>query len=176
MTENAIAIHEVSAGEYPAMIADLGAILHESVLAGASVGFVLPFAIEEAESFFRSLEPALASGSRRLLVARREGHIVGTIQLVFTAMPNGSHRAEVAKLLVAPGARRQGIGQALMAAVEALARAKGLTLLHLDTRSEDDGERLYRRLGYEVSGRIPTYCRSIDGVLEATTIMYKILD
>ena len=176
MTDRAIMIEEVSASDYPALIADLGMILHDSVLQGASVGFVLPFSQAEAEAFFRSLEPALASGSRRLLVARSEGWIVGTIQLVFTAMPNGSHRAEVAKLLVAPSARRQGIGRALMEAVEAMARAKGLTLLHLDTRSEDDGERLYRRLGYQTSGQIPTYCRSIDGVLEATTIMYKILD
>ena len=63
----------------------------------------------------------------------------------------------MAKLLVHPGQRRQGIARALMQAVEAAARAHGRELLTLDTRSDDHAEPLYLSLGYQVAGRIPGY-------------------
>jgi GNAT superfamily N-acetyltransferase len=49
-------------------------------------------------------------------------------------MPNASHRAEVQKLLVLRSWRRQGIGLALMTAIEQAARQTGRSLLVLDTR------------------------------------------
>jgi glycosyltransferase involved in cell wall biosynthesis len=86
------------------------------------VGFVIPFSTVDATAWWRSLLPDVAAGRVLLLGAWAEGALVGTVQLHPSVMPNGRFRAEVAKLLVHRSARRQGIGRALMDAVEALAR------------------------------------------------------
>lgn len=156
----------------------LARVLHACVHAGASVGFVLPFAMEDALAFWReAVIPAVAAGRRRLFVARLDGRLVGTAQLDPAAMPNQRHRGEVCKLLVHPDARRRGIARALMSAVEAQARAQDLTLLTLDTRSGDAAEPLYLSLGFQLAGRIPAYARAPAGEeLQATSVMFKRLD
>ena len=114
------------------------------------------------------------AGTRRVLVARQGERIVGTVQINLAVPPNQQHRADVAKLLVHPDARRQGIARSLMLAVEPIARAEGRTLLTLDTVSRSNAETLYCSLGYVVAGIIPRYARgSLTPDLEDTTIMYK---
>ena len=108
-----------------------------------------------------------------LLVAERDGHIVGTVQLQPAESENGAHRGEVAKLLVHPDSRRQGIARALMLALEDEARAAGKTLLVLDTREGDPSNDLYRALGYREAGRIPGWARDAAGTLSATIFWYK---
>ena len=72
-------------------------------------------------------------------------------------------------------ARQQGIGQALMTAIEEAARRAGRTLLVLDTRRGDMSEQLYLKQGYTCGGIIPQYARSATGVLDDTAILYKVL-
>ena len=155
--------------------AELGALMQACVLDGASIGYVLPFTAQDGEAFWtKAVLPALRKGGRLLLVAWREGLIVGTVQLDFDTPPNQPHRAEVRKLMVHPAYRRQGIAQALMAAVERYAAVLGRSLLTLDTRSGDVAQALYAALGYQVVGMIPGYCRdALSSRLDATTIMYK---
>ena len=154
------------------MLAD---VLHAVVHDGAGVSFVVPFSPGEARAFWlQKVLPGVRARTRRVLVARRDGRIVGTVQVELAMPPNQRHRAEVAKLLVHPAARRQGIARALMVALEALARAEGKTLLTLDTWTGRGGETLYRSLGYFTAGVIPRYARgSLTPELEPTTIMYK---
>ena len=156
----------------------LAAVLHAAVHAGASVGFVLPFPMGEALAFWRNrVLPGVRSGSRRLWLVKAGDRIVGTVQLVLDTMPNQRHRAEVAKLLVHPDARRLGIGRALMQAAEEAARAGRRTLLTLDTRTGDSAEPLYRSMGYLTAGVIPGYAQhpSSPDEFEATTVMYKLV-
>ncbi len=154
------------------MLAD---VLHAVVHGGAGVSFVVPFSLDEARAFWTaSVLPGVRARQRRVLVARRDGRIVGTVQLDPAWAPNQRHRAEVLKLLVHPDARRQGVARALMLALETLARADGWTLLTLDTWTGQTGERLYRSLGYTAVGVIPRFARgSTTPELEPTTIMYK---
>ncbi|MGK9231836.1 GNAT family N-acetyltransferase [Inquilinus limosus] len=152
---------------------DLAEVLHGCVLDGASVGFVLPFTVEAARDFWLGLEPAFRSGARRLVVARLDGRTVGTVQLVLGMPANGIHRAEIAKLLVHPAARRRGIARLLMLAAEDLARRHGRTLLLLDTRRGDNGEKLYESLGFRLFGIVPGHACSPAGVLEDTSYMLK---
>lgn len=153
----------------------LATILHASVHAGASVGFILPFSMGEARAFWREkVLPGVRSGRRRVLLARQNGRITGTVQLLVDTFPNQRHRGEVAKLLVHPDARRLGIARALMSALEETARTEGRTLLTLDTRTGDGAEPLYLSMGYLVVGVIPGYARAPDSDgLDATTVMYK---
>ena len=121
--------------------------------------------------------PAVRAGSKRVLVARLEGAIAGTVQLDFPWPPNGPHRADVGKLLVHPRARRRGLARALMLAVEDLARAEGRTLLTLDCVTGAPAETLYRSLGYVAIGVVPGFAlASLTGQPEAATFMYKALE
>jgi len=154
---------------------DLSETLVACVRLGASVGFVPPFGQAEALAFWHQLLPAFSAGDRRILVARINGRIVGTVQLVVAMPGNGQHRGDVVKLLVHPDARRQGIARQLMQKIEALALAAGKKLLVLDTVTGSDAQVLYQSLGYELSGTIPGYALSTEGVFEATSVMYKII-
>jgi len=153
----------------------LAELLHAAVHAGASVSFVLPFSLEEARAFWREqVLPGVAAGTRRVLVARDGGRILGTVQLDLEMPPNQQHRAEVLKLLVHPEARRRGIARALMTAVETMARSAGRTLLTLDTRTGDMAEPLYLSMGFVLVGAIPRYARGpLSPDLEAASILYK---
>jgi len=155
----------------------LVALLREVVGGGASVGFLPPLAADTAGAYWRSVEEAVAGGSRVLLAARDgEGAIVGAAQLALETRPNGRHRAEVMKVMVLGAARRQGIGRALMDALEARARREGRTTLVLDTRAGDPSERLYVAAGWTKAGTIPEYARSAGGALDASTFYYRLLD
>lgn len=149
--------------------------LDQAVAQGASIGFVPPFGHAQALVFWQKLISAFTSGERRLLVARLNGKIVGTVQLAVSQPANGAHRADVNKLMVHPAARRLGIARSLMMAIELVARSAGKTLLVLDTISGGAAEDLYTSLGYEISGRIPVYAVSTAGELESTTVMFKVL-
>jgi len=161
--------------ELPSEIDGLAEVLHAAVHAGASVSFVLPFSLEEARSFWREqVLPSVRRKARRVLVARVDGEIAGTVQLNLETPPNQPHRAEVVKLLVHPKARRQGVARALMTALEDSARAEGRWLLTLDTRTGDLAEPLYRSMGYVTVGVIPRYARNPHLTdFEGTTVMYK---
>ena len=153
----------------------LSDVLHAVVHVGAGVSFVVPFSLEEARAFWvDKVLPGVRARTRRVLVARSNARIVGTVQLDLAMPPNQHHRAEVAKLLVHPDARRRGIARALMVALEKLALSEGRTLLTLDTWTDGHAELLYRSLDYVTVGVIPRFARgSLTPELEPTTIMYK---
>jgi len=156
----------------------LAGVLRAVVYDGAGVSFVVPFSFEEARAFWlENVLPGVRARTRRVLVARLEGRIAGTVQIDLATPPNQRHRAEVLKLLVHPAARRRGIARALMIAVEPIALAEGRTLLTLDTWTGKAAEALYASLGYVAAGVIPSYARgSLTPGLEPTTIMYKHLE
>ena len=149
--------------------------MHACVLDGASIGFILPFPVDQARSYWKErILPDVQTGALDLFVARENGHVLGTVQLIPAVMPNQPHRADVAKLLVHPNARRKGLARALMAALEQRAKAVGRTMLVLDTRSSDPSRILYQTLGFQIAGEIPNYCRNpFEDRLEPTTYMFK---
>ena len=151
---------------------DLTAVLVSCVAQGASLGFHAPLAADAARDWWAGVP----RDGVILLVAEQEGRIVGTVQLQPAESENGAHRGEVAKLLVHPALRRQGIARALMMALEDEARAAGKTLLVLDTREGDPSNDLYRALGYREAGRIPGWARDAAGTLSATVFWYKPLN
>ena len=155
-------------------IRGLGDLLHDCVHDGASVSFILPFSREDAAAFWRNkVLPAVHDGTCRVVVARRDEQIVGTVQVDLATPPNQPHRGEIKKLLVHPAARRAGIARALMLAIEEQARDAHRTLLTLDTASAG-AEHLYASLGYVRVGVIPRFSLRPDAAeLEGTTVMYK---
>ena len=151
----------------------LAAVLVDCVEGGASVSFMSPFSHAEALAFFRKVAASVALGDTVLLAARLDGKIVGTVQLGLDTPPNQPHRADVKKMLVHRAARGNGIGAALMAAVEEEARQRGRWLLVLDTVPNENGHRLYLRAGWTQTGLVPDYALFPDGRLCDTAIMWK---
>ncbi|MCX8964618.1 GNAT family N-acetyltransferase [Erwinia psidii] len=154
--------------ELPSLLHVLGGCVEE----GASVGFI-SMDPQPMRQFWLGAIDSLASGEKQLLVARQNGTVVGTVIVARVMTPNGQHRAEICKLLVHPDARRQGIARELLKRAEDLAKAAGVTLLVLDTRSGDVAEQLYLTEGWQMSGSIPAYALSTEGALDATTVMFK---
>lgn len=151
-------------------LAGLVEILRQVVAAGASVGFLASLDDAEARAYWQ----AVAADPEVLLwVARVEGRVVASVQLGPCPRPNGRHRAELQKLIVAPAHRGQGLARRLLEAAEAEARARGLTLLVLDTEEGSPAERIYSHLGWSRVGRIPDYAAQPDGTLIATVYFYK---
>jgi GNAT superfamily N-acetyltransferase len=168
-------VERVEASDADAMLPSLTDILLDCVEGGASVNFMAPLSRDKALAFWRGALASAASGERIVLVAREaQGRISGTVQVVLAQPENQPHRGDVSKMLVHRRARRHGLGQALMLAAEAQARAAGKTLLVLDTAS-DDAMRLYARAGWIECGRIPGYALLPTGEPCATTLFYKAL-
>jgi ribosomal protein S18 acetylase RimI-like enzyme len=171
------ATESLSPDAIAALLPALAALLVDAVDGGASLGFLPPLADGAAREYWREVAGAVSGGTRVLVVARDgAGGVVGAAQLDLATRANASHRAEVAKVMVDRRVRRQGIGRALMIALEAHARRLGRTTLVLDTRAGDPSEALYRTLGWQRAGTIPRYARSADGTLDATAIYYKLLE
>jgi len=168
-----IVIREIDAVEAERRVAELGAILVDAVENGASVNFLAGFTQGEAEEFWRGQLPGLADGSRHLIVADDGDRLVGTVVLTLAPQPNQPHRADVGKMLVLSSRRRQGLGRKLLDAVETLARAKGRTLLMLDTSTGSSGDLLYSSCGWTQFGMVPGHALSTDGVPSDTTFFYK---
>lgn len=169
-----ITVRRLSASEAAASVTALADVLIDCVHGGASVSFMTPLPRDKALAFWRGVADGVARNERVLLVAEDAGGtIVGTVQLI-TAMPdNQPHRADVAKMLVHRRARRQGIAQQLMAAVDDAARSEGKTVLVLDTVTGGDAERLYERAGWQRVGVVPNYALMPDGALCGTTFFCK---
>ena len=170
-----IEVWHPGAGQVEGELRMLGEVLHACVHAGASVGFILPFSVDDATAFWRNkVWPAVAAGACRMLVARDGDKIVGTVQIDLATPANQPHRAEVRKLQVHPEARRRGVARKLMERIEDEAREAGRTLLTLDTTTGGYAQSLYSSVGYSIAGVIPDYARKTDSAeLDPTTVMYK---
>lgn len=154
----------------------LAIILKDAVDGDASVGWLAPMDLDEARAYWRKRAVAAQNGDTILLLAYADDDaLAGTAQLGFAPYPNGSHRADVMKVLVHSDYRRKGIGGALMLALEDHARQHAISLLVLDTLLGEPSELLYQKLGYQESGKIPNFARINDGSLATTVYYYKIL-
>jgi len=165
----------IEALQRPAAAPDLdqlALLLADVVNGGASVSFMLPFSVDDARAWWRT---TIANADPRavFLVARDEQGIAGTVSMHPAWPPNQPHRADIAKLLVHPRARRRGVAKALMAEIESRAHAAGFWLLTLDTVRGDAAEYLYSAAGWQRVGVIPDYALYPDGRPCDTVVFYK---
>jgi acetyltransferase len=166
-------IKELKAPPSLELFSELVELLQDTVGRGASIGWTQVPGTKDARNYWTQVLEAVGRGERLLFVATDNHVCAGAIQVAFAPRQNARHRGEVQKLMVHSQYRRRGIGQALIAAIETAARARGLTLLVLDVRSGDDAERLYKRCGYEYVGSIPGFVQSVNGAFDPTSIYYR---
>jgi len=156
-----------------AAVQDLCELLSDCINGGASLGFMLPFAPDDAVTYWQEVAQAVAAGAVILAVAEQEGRIVGTVQVGLASKPNQPHRGDLMKLLVHRSARGLGLSRKLMAAVEEEAARRGRTLLVLDTATGSEAEAIYPRFGWQRVGVIPDYALWPQGGFCDTTLFYK---
>jgi GNAT superfamily N-acetyltransferase len=169
---SALAVRAVEAGEIRRLIPALAGILADCVAGDASVSFMAPFSTGDAAAFWGKIADAAENDAVSVIVGEVDGTVRGTVQVAYDLPPNQPHRGEVRKLLVHRGARRLGLGRALMREAERVAAARGKSLLCLDTAS-GTAERIYAELGWTRVGVIPDYALLPRGGFCDTTIFYK---
>ncbi|WP_433295492.1 GNAT family N-acetyltransferase [Actinoplanes sp. CA-030573] len=98
----------------------------------------------------QGIRELVAFPGNRVLIARLDGEIVGTLTLVTFPIPTGL-RAWVEDVVVDSSARGHGVGAALTRQAVRLAQADGARTVDLTSRpSRAAANRLYERLGFEV--------------------------
>ena len=100
------------------------------------------------EAAFRAIR---ADPNQRLVVAERDGAVVGCMQLSF--LPGiaftGAWRGQIEAVRVAAALRGQGIGAAMIAWAVEQCRAHGCKMVQLTShKSRGDAHRFYERLGW----------------------------
>ena len=167
------AIRRLYPSEAKSRINELADILLDCVAGGASVSFMADMTREDALSFWGKVTEGVESGARILIVAEQEGQLIGTVQVVASGIPNQPHRSDLSKMLVHREGRGKGVGAALLKEAERQSQEHGWWLMVLDTVTDSDGDRLYRRGGWLPVGTIPNYALWPDGRPCPTTYYYK---
>ncbi len=157
----------ISIEEY---VDELASLLIEVVDSGSSMGFSPRMSSLDSRQYWGNvLGPEVI-----LFVAKINSSIIGSVQLHLCHKQNDDHRVEIAKLMIHPNYRQNGIGRLLMQKAADRAKEEDRSLLFLNTSAGDPTNQLYTSLGYIQVGRIPNYTMSIDRELHATFVYYKI--
>lgn len=154
----------------------LVSLLQDSVKNGASVSFLNPLSDSAAESYWREVFSEINSAQIIVWAAFDDfDNLIGSVQLAPAKMQNAKHRAMVQKLMVNSNHRREGIGNALMDALELEAKNLGKKLLILDTRVGDPSEILYQKKGYVNFGTVPSYAMNSSDDFDDMAFYFKII-
>ncbi|WP_179128572.1 GNAT family N-acetyltransferase [Marinilactibacillus piezotolerans] len=150
---------------------ELARLFQEVVADGASMNFLHPMQYETAIHYWSNV----LTENVRLFIAILDDKIVGTVQLHLSDKENGQHRAEIAKLMTHPNARRKGVAKTLLHYVLQIAEQEGRTLLLLDTEKDSLANGLYQSAGFVLYGEIPAYSQDPFGVYKDGNCYYKLL-
>ena len=114
------------------------------------------------DAVLRRVDLLASSETDRLFVAELEGQVVGLASVhVNLSVEYDEPAAKLSAIVVDIDYRRRGIGEALVAAIEAEARERGCCLVFLTTAERrGDAHAFYRRVGFEETGR--RFAKSLD--------------
>ncbi|GHC74912.1 GNAT family acetyltransferase [Nocardiopsis terrae] len=109
---------------------------------------------DDLSRYLEAFEAIDADPHQYLAVARRDGRVVGTLQL--TLVPGlsrrGAARAQVEGVRVHADERGGGLGSELLEWAEREAEKSGCVMIQLTSDAKrKDAHRFYERLGYEAS-------------------------
>ena len=129
------------------------AAIHE----GGGFGWLTTPPREALERFWKGV---LVVPERRLFVARLDGVVCGSAQLIRPNRNNKaqSHSAQLTTTFIAPWARGHGLSKLLTTSVLDAAKASGVRVINLDVRETQQAAiALYRSLGFVEFGKHPYY-------------------
>jgi putative acetyltransferase len=123
--------------------------------------------LEQSDAYSAALYPSegrhpvdtafLARPEVRLFVARQDGQAVGCGALVVGA----ERRGEIKRMIVHAAARGQGVGGAILQAIETAAKQQDIEIIRLETGPHSlEALALYQRHGYRPRGAFGGYGES----------------
>lgn len=136
------------------MTASIPVVVRPATVADAEPIYQLHVAFDDVRASPAYIAESIRTRStvERLFVAEQEGLVVGVAALrLLPCACDPEPYAELTELYVAEAARRQGVGRALVQALEAEARAGGACRLVLLTAWRNSGAHaFYHALGYRL--------------------------
>lgn len=156
-------------------MAELCEATDAAIIEGGGFGWVEPQGRAALERHFRGV---LLVPERELLVARLDGHVVGSVQLVRPPRNNEAQAfsATLTHCYIAPYGRGHGLARLMIDRVEQRAAALGHRVLNLDVReTQRTAILLFETMGYTRWGTHPAYAR-VDGQTVAGHYYYKLLE
>ncbi|MGH1404178.1 MAG: GNAT family N-acetyltransferase [Alphaproteobacteria bacterium] len=145
---------------------DLCDATDSAIEGGGGFGWVKLPARDILERYWQGV---LAMPSRELFVARLDGVICGTCQLVLPPANNEAQSFAVTLTtnFVAPWARGHGLAERLIETAENYAIHCGYEVINLDIRETlESAIKLYEKLGYTRIGEHPYYAKVDDKILK----------
>jgi ribosomal protein S18 acetylase RimI-like enzyme len=133
--------------------------------------------VPEREILERYWQGVIAVPQRDLFVARLDGAIAGTAQLIRNPQNNQAQNfsAQLTTFFMAPWARGHGLSQALLDLLENHAKSLGIFVINLDVRqTQGNAIRLFQNSGYIQWGMNPFYAL-IDNRVIPGYYMHKII-
>lgn len=143
----------------PHDLADLCEATNAAIVEGGGFGWVEAQSRSALERHFRGV---LLVPERELFIARLDGEVVGSAQLVRPPRNNEAQgfSATLTHAFIAPYARGFGLARLLVRRVEERAAGMGIRVINLDVRAtQETAITLFERLGYVRWGTHPAYAR-----------------
>ncbi len=159
----------------PPELHDLCDATDEAIRAGGGFGWVKLPARDILERYWKGV---LTMPARMLFVARLDGVICGTAQLVTPARNNEAQSFAVTLTtnFIAPWARKHGLARKLLEEAEKKAQEEGYSVINLDVRETmESAIKLYEAMGYVHFGTHPYYAR-VDNQIIKGRYYYKVID
>jgi dUTP pyrophosphatase len=144
--------------------------------AGGAVGFVAPTSVAEVAPVAHGAFDRIADGRDDLVVGFDGERPVALGFLERNGTRLQGHLAVVRRLQRAPTHAGRGIGAAVLARLEAVARDRGVRVLTLSVRGGTGRERFYLARGYRVDALLPERLQLDDGRLVDELRLSKRLD
>ncbi|WP_240791145.1 GNAT family N-acetyltransferase [Roseomonas sp. AR75] len=166
---------EIVASLDPHDLEDLCEATNAAIIEGGGFGWIQS---QDRAALARHFRGVLLVPDRTLFVARLDGVVVGSAQLVRPPRNNEAQAfaAQLTHAYIAPYARGFGLARRLVARVEEHAAAMGFRVLNLDVReTQARAIALFEALGYVRWGTHPAYAR-VDGRTVAGHHYYKLLE
>lgn len=166
---------EVATALTPADLAELCEATNAAIIEGGGFGWV---SSQDRAALARHFRGVLLVPDRTLFIARLDGTVVGSAQLVRPPRNNEAQAfaAQLTHAYIAPYARGFGLARMLVDRVEEQAAATGLRVLNLDVReTQESAIALFEALGYTRWGTHPAYAR-VDGRTVAGHFYHKLLE
>ncbi|MFZ4406498.1 MAG: GNAT family N-acetyltransferase [Paracraurococcus sp.] len=156
-------------------MAELCEATDAAIIEGGGFGWVEPQGRAALQRHFRGV---LLVPERELFIARLDGMVVGSAQLVRPPRNNEAQAfgATLTHAYIAPYARGHGLARLLITRAEERAAAMGHRVVNLDVReTQATAIALFEVLGYERWGTHPAYAR-VDGRTVAGHYYFKLLE
>ena len=155
-------------------MAELCEATDAAIIESGGFGWVEPQGRAALERHFRGV---MLVPERELFIARLDGHVVGSAQLVRPPRNNEAQAfgATLTHAYIAPYARGHGLARLMIERVEERAAALGHRVLNLDVReTQATAIALFEQLGYMRWGTHPAYAR-VRGQTVAGHYYHKLL-